>query len=321
MPDEFNLIEKYLAPLAAPEGLSLLDDAACVPAREAHDQIITKDVLVGGTHFFEGDDPVSLAFKAISVNVSDLAAKGAEPAFYMLGLSLPNEGDTENWLEQFVQGLGKAQDLYGITLLGGDSTSTSGPLTISITAIGYVPAGKMIRRSGAEVGDAVFVTGQLGEAAFALQAILGNIAASDVSLDAYYNPSAQHLVGQKLRGIASAAADISDGLLADVGHIAKASGVGVHIELGKLPHSDAVKRFIEADPRLVQLIYAGGDDYEIVFTAPLDLLEEVNAISAQYEVKITQIGKIVEGTGVEIIDNIGKTVQVSRRGFNHFNDN
>ncbi|MCK0070404.1 thiamine-phosphate kinase [Kordiimonas laminariae] len=321
MPDEFNLIEKYLAPLAAPEGLSLLDDAACVPMRLGHDQILTKDVLVAGTHFFNGDDPISLAFKAVSVNVSDLAAKGAEPAFYMLGLSLPKTLDAEPWLEKFVAGLSEAQRVYGLQLLGGDSTSTSGPLTISITAIGYVPNGTMIRRNGAKAGDNVYVTGNLGEAAFALQAILGNIKAPDISLASYYKPRAQHLTGQALRGIASAAADVSDGLLADVGHIAKASGAKVTLQLDLLPYSTAVNELTIEQDELLQLVYSGGDDYQIVFTASECDADELARLTQENGVKITRIGKVVEGSGVEIIDTNGKKVQVSHQGFNHFSGN
>ncbi len=317
MPDEFNLIEKYFAPLAAPEGLSLLDDAACVPSRSDYDQIFTKDVLVAGKHFFPDDNPKDLAFKAVSVNVSDLAAKGAEPAFYMLGLSLPSSV-SEQWISEFSQGLAEAQEFYNIGLLGGDSTSTHGPVTVSVTAIGYVPKGMMIKRSGAEIGDLVYVTGTLGDAACALQGLLGNCEPVDDLLPAYYRPEARYNIGMELRDIATSAADISDGLLADAGHIAKASSLGISIFLDKIPVSLSVQNLVKANSNLCNQVWCGGDDYELIFTASENKFSEIEALANENAIKITEIGKVTNGLGVELIDNIGKKVQVTHKGYQHF---
>jgi len=315
--EEFDLIERYFAPLAGEAGLGLLDDAACFAAPTGKDLVITKDLLVAGTHFFPDDKPADVALKALTVNISDLAAKGATPVFYMLGLSLP-KNILASWLEAFSEGLKSAQELYAVELIGGDTTSTQGPVTLSITAIGYVESGQMIKRSGARQGDKVFVSGSLGGAALALAAIKGDIKVPDIPLDRYYRPLARHELGAALCGVATAAADISDGLLADLGHICKASSVPARIFEAHLPLSEDSFELVKADPSLWPLIWSGGDDYELVFTVPIDKVSDVEEIARAVGISVTCIGDIGLGTAVELVDSEGKLVQASKSGYQHF---
>jgi thiamine-monophosphate kinase len=312
---EFGLIARHFRPLATHVGALALSDDACVLQEEAaRDTIVTADALTAGVHFLERDPPNLIASKALRVNLSDLAAKGAVPAGYLLALALPHSVD-EAWLACFARGLADDQAAFAISLLGGDTTATPGPLTIAITALGHVPRGTMIRRSGAKVGDHVFVSGTIGDAGAGLALLQGGAGGSqsdtDFLIQRYRQPSPRLNLGLALRGIASAALDVSDGLIADLGHIAEVSGVRITVEAEAVPRSDALRRL---DPNGVVRAVTAGDDYEIAFTAPSVAAVEVVA----GHLPVTRIGRVEAGQGVVLVDGEGREIPVARTGFTHF---
>lgn len=320
MPDEFDLIAKYFAPLAGDEGLGLQDDAACLPARPGFDMIVSKDVLVEGTHFLKGASATGLAQKALGVNISDLAAKGAVPSAYFVGLVLPTDCSAE-WIQAFAEGLALGQKRFGLSLAGGDTTTSNAAeaaLFISITVVGYVPQGQMIQRAGASAGDDIYVTGTLGDAALGLLGLLGKLGDDPFPTDRYDLPQPRVSVGVALGGIASAAADVSDGLLADLGHICTVSGVGATVQQGLLPLSDAASAALKADEALHSYIYSGGDDYEIIFTAPTGKHQEIRDLSTEVCVPITKIGTVEKTKGIRLVDTEGKIVHTNCVGYQHF---
>ena len=317
-PTEFEIIQHYFAPLASSVALGLKDDAACFTAPAGQDLIVSKDMLVSERHFFAEDAPEDIAYKALSVNVSDLAAKGATPHHYLLGLSLPKAYAQHRWLAGFAKGLAEAQERYGIKLVGGDTVSIDGPLCISITAIGYVAEGTMIKRSGAQPGNDIYVSGTLGDAALGLLAIKTGRGHSDRFIQRYHRPQAQLELGQRLVGIATAAADVSDGLLADVGHVCAASAVGARLLQSKVPLSDDAAAEIVNDAALWPLILSGGDDYELVFTTDQSDGNMVAKLSQDLNIQVTKIGSIIPSTAMELVDSTGKLVQVAAKGFEHF---
>ncbi len=286
--NEFHLIARYFAPLAGPQGLNLLDDAALFSPRSGYELVLTADALIAGVHFRTDDPPDLIARKALRVNLSDLAAKGAEPVGYMLTIAWPT-GTTSKTIEQFAQGLSHDQAEFGIVLFGGDTTVGPGPLTISITAIGQVPAGSMIRRSGAELGDVIFVSGTIGDGALGLD--YPGIATLN---QRYLVPEPRLPLGQFLRGKATSAIDVSDGLIADAGHIAKASGVCLELDLDRIPMSAEAAHLVASDQSLLARALIGGDDYEILFTVP-------SAYRAQLAGRATEIGCVTAGQGVVIM--------------------
>lgn len=315
---EFELIAKLFGPLATdPAALGLGDDAALLKSRADRDLIVTTDALTAGVHFF-ADDPANLiASKALRVNLSDLAAKGAEPAGYLLALALPVSCKTA-WLECFARGLSEDQTEFGVSLIGGDTTATPGPLTLAITALGYVPAGAMIRRKGAKPGDNLYVTGTIGDAGAGLAVLQGRAEARegrDFLVARYRQPAPRLKVGLALRGVASAALDVSDGLIADVGHIADVSGVRIIIEADCIPRSDIT---LGLWPGLEGTVRAAtsGDDYEIAFTAsPSAFAVEAGRLAG---VPVTRIGRVEAGAGVALVDGAGREVAVPKPGFTHF---
>jgi thiamine-monophosphate kinase len=317
MAGEFELIETYFKPLAGPAGLGLADDAACLTPNPGKNLVITKDMLVEGVHFRTDDAPSSVARKALGVNLSDLAAKGATPLCYFLGLSLPKVRDNA-WVAAFARGLQQMQQEYGLVLAGGDTTANPAQIAISITALGEVPAAMMIRRDGATVGDTVFVTGTLGDAALGLQCLEGRLAPDTHLIDRYLHPRPRVAFGERLVGRASACADVSDGLLADLGHICKASGCGARLEESRLPLSEAAATVVEADASRRPAVYSGGDDYELVFTAPSAAVPEIEAAARENGVPLAQIGTIEATPGVRLVDPAGKLVQTAATGFDHF---
>ncbi len=320
-PSEFALIAEVFAPLAtAPGAFGLTDDAAVLPARAGCDLVVTTDVLVEGVHFLADDPPDSIAKKALRVNLSDLAAKGAEPAGYLLALSLPERIDL-NWIEDFARGLGDDQTAFDLPLLGGDTTATPGPLTLAITAMGYVPAGKMIRRAGAMPGDGVFVSGTVGDAGGGLAILKGEGAALGASERAqltgrYRVPTPRLALGQGLRGIASAALDVSDGLIADLAHIAEVSGVRIVVEAERMPYSAALRALWGDTPKARLRAATSGDDYEIAFTARSD--NAVLEAARHAGVPVTRLGRVEAGSGVALLDSGGREITVPRAGFTHF---
>lgn len=320
---EFALIEQIFAPLAEayPLAFGLTDDVAFLKPRPGRDLVVTKDVVVAGVHFLP-DDPADLvAKKALRVNLSDLAAKGARPIGYLLGAVLPRRPDVK-WLKRFAKGLAEDQKAFGISLMGGDTVSTPGPLTLSITAIGDVPKGSFLKRSGAKPGDDIYVTGTIGDAALGLAILKGAIDAPKRAraylIDRYRLPQPRLGVGLGLLKLAHACLDISDGLVADLGHICDTSHLGAEIEVEAIPLSPAARVALEQHPRLLNRLLTGGDDYELLFTAPRGRARAIAAHAKRCDIGITRIGHILDGSGVRVIGAGGRSVKVRRGGYAHF---
>jgi len=314
---EFALIARYFTRPAKCALLGVGDDCALV--RSGDEALaITTDMLVAGTHFLPDTDPHALGHKALEVNLSDLAAMGAEPAWFTLALALP--GIDDDWLRPFADGLLALADAHGIELVGGDTTR--GPLTISVTAAGAVPLGEALRRDGAVAGDDVWVSGSTGDAALALahlqQRVVLDAADAAACLERLHRPQPRVALGCALRGVAAGAADVSDGLLADIGHILERSQCGADIEFERLPRSAALRAC--ADQALAAAcLVGGGDDYELVFTAPPERRAAVEAAGEAAGVPVTRIGRIVDGEPVaRLLDARGAPMRVERPGFDHF---
>lgn len=327
MASEFDLIARYFAPLAGPEGLGLKDDAALMTPDPGQDLVITTDANVAGRHFLPDEAPGVVARRLLRTNLSDLAAKGARPFGYLLTLALPAEAD-EAWIAAFAAGLAQDQETYGIDLLGGDTVGTDGPIVASIAAIGTVSTGRMIRRSGAEPGDAVFVTGAIGDGCFGLEALQGGLqelehADREYLIDRFRLPDPPMAFGAALSaaGLAHAAADVSDGLLADLGHIANASGVSMNVRVADAPLSKAGAAIVAAAPARLGDALTGGDDYQIIFTAAAGEVPAIRALANGLGVAVTEIGQAVdaeeEAPAVTALDAEGIPLSFDRHGYRH----
>lgn len=321
LPGEFEIIERHFAPLAAGAAgaLGLRDDGAVVEPGAGEAVVLTTDCLVAGVHFLPDDPPDLVARKALRVNLSDLAAMGARPVGYLVSLMLDPAAD-EAWIAGYAAGLAEDQRLFGIALYGGDTVRTPGPLALSVTAFGIVGAGDALRRNGARPGDLVFVTGDIGGGLLGLRAAqgepaTGNGAERDRLLARYRLPEPRIGVGRGLVGVATAALDVSDGLVADLGHVASASGVAIEVDFDAVPFDPAAA---SGDTALRVECLAGGDDYEIAFCAPADQQAAVAALAANQGVPITAIGWVVEGRGVTVLGAGGRPMQLGNSGFRHF---
>jgi thiamine-monophosphate kinase len=324
---EDRLIARYFKPLARhPGALGLIDDAAVLSPSPGHELILTADAIVGGVHFFRDDPPDAIARKALRVNLSDLAAKGAKPAGFLLTLALPKElGD--DWLKKFAQGLGADAKRYGCPLLGGDTVRTPGPVTISITALGTLPNGTMVRRAGARANDHVVVTGTIGDAALGLTLRTEKDAAKRWRLDAacrqhlisrFLVPEPRNAVAEALREHASAAMDVSDGLVGDLGKLLRASGVAADIEASQVPLSAAARSALAAEPAALETVLTGGDDFEVVATIPPRKLKAFVAAARRDGVPVTEIGRVTAGKGVRFRAAEGHELTFRRSSFSHF---
>jgi len=322
-PGEFELIAELFAPLATASGaFGLRDDAAIATPPAGHDLVVTADALVEGVHFFTTDPPELIARKALRVNLSDLAAKGCTPSGYLLTLSLPSRIDAR-WLRAFANGLAQDQAAFGISLLGGDTTATPGPLSIAITAFGHAPQGKLLRRAGARPGDLVFVSGTLGDAGGGLACLKEEAGSFGATKRAYLIgrfqlPQPRIALGRALLGVASASLDVSDGLVADLGHIGEASSVRVRIEAARIPLSSALKALWDTSHDAIVRAATAGDDYEIAFTAPPENRETVRQAAAGSGIGVTEIGRCEAGQGVFLVRENGCEIPVTRRGYVHF---
>jgi thiamine-monophosphate kinase len=315
---EFEFIARHLRPLATARGaLDLTDDAALLDPTPGMQLVLTKDALVAGVHFLEGDPPGQIAQKLVRVNLSDLAAMGAAPMGYLLALARPGAIE-DDWLAEFCAGLAADNAEFQIALLGGDTVSTPGPLTLSLTAIGEVPAGAALLRSGARPGDDVWVSGTLGDAALGLKVLQGEIGVADDAraclIERYRLPRPRLPLGQALRGIASATIDVSDGLVADLGHILEASAAGAELRADQLPLSSAAHDL----PGARDAALAGGDDYELLFTAPVERRAEITALARKLDLSLTRIGSIRAGSDLSILDARGQKIEVATPGWQHF---
>lgn len=327
-PGEFELIKRFFAPLANdPGSLGLTDDAAVLTPRTGYDLVLTKDVLAADIHFFADDAPEAIAAKALRANLSDLAAKGARPRGYLLGLALPKDW-TSDWLERFCKGLAADQAAYDVQLLGGDTIRSSNGLQVSITAIGEVPNGTAVRRCGARAGHQLFVSGTIGDAAAGLKARLdpGFCAALELSpegerhiLDRYLLPRPRTRLASVIRRHAKASMDISDGLFSDAGHIASASGADIVLNLDAVPVSEALQQIGQADPEGFVACLNGGDDYEILAAVPDETADDFQAEAAASGCPVTRIGHVEPGQGVVRLLKDGAPADLSfQSGFRHF---
>jgi len=317
---EFERIARFFAPLAAPGALGLLDDVALIDGPPGEQYVLKTDAIVEGVHFRPDDPPKQVGQKLLRVNLSDLAAKGATPVGYLLMTALAPARD-EAWLAEFAAGLAADQATFGIGLLGGDSVATPGATTLSVAAIGRVAAGRAVLRRGARPGDRIYVSGTLGDAALGLKAAAGGLAGIDAAaraflIDRYRLPQPRLALGLALVGTARAMIDISDGLVADLGHICEVSGVGAVVEVALLPLSHAAKASLAGEPALLASVLGGGDDYELLFTAPA--AAALAELAERLGVAVTAIGRIEAGQGVRVLDPEGHPVAVPVAGYQHF---
>ncbi|HET6520953.1 MAG TPA: thiamine-phosphate kinase [Geminicoccaceae bacterium] len=316
---EFTLIDRLLRPLAAghPASLGLVDDAAVLDCRPGEQIVLTKDAMVEGVHVLPDDPPDLVARKLVRRNLSDLAAMGADPLGYLLALARRRDL-ADAWLEGFAAGLARDQEEFGIALLGGDTVGTPGPITLTLTALGTVPAGEALRRGGARPGDDIHVSGTLGDGALGLRVLKGELdaspAAREALADRYRLPRPRLALGRALRGLAHAALDVSDGLVADLGHIVLASGVGAEVEAARLPLSSAARGL----PGALEAALAGGDDYELLFAAAPEARDRVDALARDLDLPIARIGRLREGAGVRVVGADGAELPVARGGWTHF---
>ncbi|MDD5366419.1 MAG: thiamine-phosphate kinase [Gallionellaceae bacterium] len=317
MASEFDLIARYFNRPARDAVLGVGDDAALIRPAPGMELAVSVDMLVAGRHFFPDADPDRLGHKALAVNLSDLAAMAAAPRWALLSIALP-EAD-EAWLAGFSRGFFALADRYGVDLVGGDTTR--GPLNISVTILGEVPAGRALRRDGAKTGDDIWVSGELGGAALGLRHLLGEVAlgeAEALSCQArLHAPEPRVALGRLLAGVAHAAIDISDGLLADLGHILARSQSGADLELASLPAAAAVAARLP-DPRAMACLLAGGDDYELCFTAAPGQREAVLAAGKSAGVPVSRIGCISADPGLRVRRPDGGRLDMEVTGFDHF---
>jgi thiamine-monophosphate kinase len=313
---EFELIERFFTRPAHRAVLGVGDDCAVLAPAPGMQLCVSSDMLVEGRHFLSTVAPERLGHKALAVNLSDLAACGAEPLAFTLALALPRAD--ESFLQGFADGLWALAERHGIDLVGGDTTA--GPLNICITAIGQVPAGQALLRSGAQAGDELWVSGTLGDARAALEVFRGTLEAPGNAFTALRQamelPEPRTALGQRLRGLASSAIDVSDGLLGDLGHVLRRSAVGARLDADALPRSAQ----LAALPPAVQLecLLHGGDDYELLFTAAPGRQAEVRAAAREAGVPVSRIGHIEPGHGLVVTDGRGRELPVRRGGFDHF---
>ena len=316
---EFELIARHFMRPAANAVLGVGDDCALLNVTNGMDLAVSTDTMVSGTHFFPEVDPEHLGHKALAVNLSDMAAMGALPYWATLALTLPNVN--HDWLAAFAKGFFDLAQEYNVSLIGGDTTR--GPLTLTVTIMGEVPAGAALRRGGAKVGNDIWVSGNVGDAALAVAHRNGHLVlAEDDYREAVmrlYEPSPRVSLGQALRGLATAAIDVSDGLLADLTHICRLSGVGAMVELANVPVSDIGAKHIGSDAGR-NAIVAGGDDYELCFTAHPNSRESIQDLANILGIPITRIGQVKRGKGVSLLGSDGKAVKIDGRGYDHFRD-
>jgi thiamine-monophosphate kinase len=329
---EFQLIERYMAPLAAPrdgedgggDAFGLHNDAAVLPPLAPDERlVVTVDTLIQGRHFL--DCPAeTVGRKALRVNLSDLAAMGARPLGYLLASAWPQDIE-EAWIADFCRGLAADQETFGVTLFGGDTTATSGPMTLSLTAFGKLNGATALDRGSVRPGDDIYVSGTLGDAYLGLRALCGELdglapAARDTLVRRYRLPEPRLALGQALldEGLARSALDVSDGLAADLGHLLEASGVAAEIELAALPLGDAARQALTLLAEPPEVVLGGGDDYELLFAAAPGQRAAIAALAERLGLAITRIGRAGAGSGLVVRDAAGREVFLQHRGWTHF---
>ena len=327
MRGEFELIARHFAPLAAHAdgAFGLLDDAAVIQPLAGRDLVYTSDTIASGVHYLPDDPADDVARKLLRVNLSDLAAMGARPEGYLLNTAFRPDV-REDWIEAFASGLAGDQDRYAVQLWGGDTTRTDGATVLSLTAVGSVPHGRCLRRSGARAGDSIYVSGTIGDAAFGLKAALGELAdrldepARDQLIDRYRRPRPRVALGQGLlaRDLATAGLDVSDGLVADLAHLCAASGLGAEVTAAAVPLSMPVQQLVEHDGTALSTALTGGDDYELVFAVPSERQDALLDLAREIELPLTRIGQLVAGREVTVRSPNGGVVETGQAGWQHF---
>jgi len=323
---EERLIARYFRPLAGhPGALGLADDAAILTPPPGCDLVLTTDGVIAGVHFFPDDPSDTIGRKALRMNLSDLAAKGATPLGFLMSLALPASID-DGWLAAFATGLGADAERYGCPLLGGDTDRTPGPLSVSIAAFGAVPHGKIVRRATAKVGDRIVVSGTIGDAALGVklrrdEGLARRWRLSDTMAahlrERYLLPQPRNALADAVLQNASAAIDVSDGLAGDLAKLTRASAVAAEIDVARVPLSDAVRAAIAADPAMLETALSGGDDYEIVATLPAEKLGAFNAAAQAAGVAVTEIGRVAAGEGARFVRD-GKALTFAQPSYSHF---
>lgn len=326
MASEFDLIRRYFTHPTRQTALGVGDDAALVSVTGGMELAVSVDMLVAGTHFFADADPYQLGWKSLAVNLSDMAAMGALPKWATLAIALPQAD--ESWIEKFANGFFACAGKYRVDLIGGDTTR--GSLAISVQIMGEVPNGGALKRSGAKVGDEIWVSGRLGDAALGLAVLQGRYSLPEAELgaclSALHTPHPRVELGLGLRQLANSAIDISDGLLADLGHILECSNVGAEISLTDVPCSDFVSDhlFVSghlANKQVLAMVLAGGDDYELCFTAPAAHHDEITELSRELALPLSRIGQIINtaGDSALIIRGVNnEIINIKETGFEHF---
>ncbi len=313
---EFNLIAKYFTRPAQQADLGIGDDAALIRVTQGQQLAISADMLVAGTHFFHDASPYSIGWKSLAVNVSDMAAMGAQPKWATLAIALPEVN--EPWLTEFSQGFFACAQAFNVDLIGGDTTR--GPLTLSVQIMGEVPLGQAIQRNGAKAGDDIWASGVIGSAALGLAHLQGKVNLTEPTtshcLTALTTPTPRVALGLALRGVANSCIDISDGLTADLSHILKASNLGAKLALEDI-HCDDYLRTRLNDGNIQQCILAGGDDYELLFTAPKSQRDHIQQLSQQLELPISLIGEATPQLGL-VVSHHQQTLDITKKGFDHF---
>jgi thiamine-monophosphate kinase len=314
LPAEFSLIARHFRPLAGPGALELRDDAALLDPPAGRQLVLTADAMVAGVHFLPDDPPDLVGRKLLRVNLSDLAAKGAVPLGYLMTVSTPRDTPDE-WFAGFAAGLAVDQGLYGVTLLGGDTTSTSGPISLSLTMIGHVAPGTAVHRFGAAAGDEIWVTGTIGDGALGLAVAKGRLSdPTGFLLGRYRLP--QPRVGLALAGIASAGMDVSDGLVQDLGHICRASGLAAELVAAEVPLSDAAQ--VAGSDWLVTCL-TGGDDYELLLAVPPGRVEALRREAARAGVAVSRVGRFLAGAAEVVVRGAGgEALTLTQGGWSHF---
>jgi thiamine-monophosphate kinase len=326
LPGEFELIARYFAPLAAnaPGAVGLQDDVFVFAPPPGMELVLKTDGMTAGVHFLSSDPPDLIARKLLRVNLSDLAGKGARPLGYLMTTAFDDSID-EAWIAKFVEGLAQDQTEFDISLWGGDTTATPGPLALTATLVGSVPSGRTLRRSGARPGDRILVTGTIGDGFFGLAAHRGELPDLDPSAtrllaQRYLLPQPRIALGRMAaeQGAAHAGMDISDGLAADLAHMCEASDCGATVNVASVPLSDAVAELVAGDPALISSALTGGDDYELLLAVPPDRVDAVRAAAKKSGIVIADIGVFTATSAIEFLDRDGHPLALGKRGFTHF---
>jgi thiamine-monophosphate kinase len=322
LPGEFALIARHFRPLAGPGSLDLTDDAALLDPPPGQTLVLAADAMLAGVHFLPEDPAETIGRKLLRVNLSDLAAMGAAPLGYLMTTAFPRD-TTEAWIAAFAAGLAEDQRIFGLAALGGDTVSTTGPMALSLTIIGHVSPGGAVRRSGARPGDEIWVSGTIGDGAFGLRVLRGQMAADEAGhlASRYRLPQPRLALGARLTGVAQVALDVSDGLIQDLGHLCRAGTPPCRaiIEAPLVPLSAAGRAAVAGNPGLLELALTGGDDYELLIGAPPDRGAALRAAAASTGVPITRIGRFAPGPAeVRVVDAAGQPLTLRQGGWSHF---